>query len=171
MRKGRSSSLHSGIKQNYYCENPDKWWACAPSSIFYVLSSMGIKTTPETIILHARRMKSKSRIEKEGLHVTEIQEVFLYYGLRTSLIKFTSDERKDFYQLLFCKSSYYHPVLVFPPEHVISVFKVNKSSVFYIEPDEVRQITSCMSFSEFEKYCFGGRDFVEILLLSPDFVD
>lgn len=158
--------LNSGIKQPYYCKTKRKWWACGPATLYYSLSSLGIVTTPEEVLTIISQFKTGDEKLTKGISTDLIRKVFLRFGIKISVENIKCQKLLYF---ILRNASYSFPVIVSPPGHVVSVFKAAKSFIYYIEPDETHKITSCSSLSSFAKYCFGGREFVEVIVLTSCF--
>lgn len=154
-----------GVKQNYFSNDPESWTYCGVCSLYFVLRSIGIEIEPEEVVNEISMRTGILTLMEQGMTSDDMTRVLSDFGVIGQNLRFPSSDKDLFFKLLLKLATPHRPIMVFPPGHVVSVIGMTGKFVYYIEPDDVTQIVSCATLSEFQQYCFGYRGFAEALPL------
>jgi hypothetical protein len=152
-----------GIKQSYFEKRHKDWWSCAICCLYYVLKKTYPNLKPQNLLTVIKKRHSLNCLKKYGLSISEILITFECFGYQCEYQK-----TKGFDNSLSSlgKASPDKPILIFPENHAVVVLEMDERWIYYVEPDQINLIVSCVSHTQFWNYC-RTKDFLEVLFLYP----
>lgn len=162
--KSKISEWRWGIKQNYFESDPEKWWSCAICCIYSVLRRQRFSISPSDVLEVAKNWHSEKCLKTNGIPFCEIRKILLSFGVKSKV--FDLKGITSFFNILKL-SNQSLPLLVFPTDHVVAVLGIDHNWVYYIEPDDLKQVVTCKSHSDFFEYALLDTKLVRTLLLLP----